>query len=240
MNRTDLLYLSNTYLFNETGKIIDKGSDEKGTFLVLDRTIFYPQGGGQPSDIGVIEFGEKKYNIHFVSFLNGNVLHYTKDDIKNLALGGNIQMSIDKEKRLLHSKCHTAGHLVAGLANRLFEDLIGKKGYHFLDGPYVEFEGLLKSSIEDFHVQLNEILVEFLNLDLRINAYAVEPDFIKKLKLPIGFQAPEGKSLRVVEIEGLDPVPCGGTHIESTFFLKNLQIKKVQSKKGVLRISYNF
>lgn len=238
MNKTDLLYLSNTYLFNETGNIIDKGSDEKGTFLVLDTTIFYPQGGGQPSDIGVMEFGEKKYNIHFVSFLNGNVLHYTKEDIKDLPLGGNIQMSIDEENRLLNSKCHTAGHLIAGLVNKLDESLIGKKGYHFLDGPYVEFEGLLKSNIEDFDIKLNEILVGTLELNLKIKAYSVDQNFIKKLKLPIGFQSPEGKSLRVVEIEGFDPVPCGGTHIENTLSLKNLQIKKVQSKKGVLRISY--
>ena len=73
---TELVYLKNTYEFETTAKLLKFDKDEKGTYLILDRTLFYPQGGGQPSDLGQILVKHLKFNITFVSFNNGLVHHY--------------------------------------------------------------------------------------------------------------------------------------------------------------------
>ena len=74
---TDLLYLSDTYRATGTATILAIGEDERGWWLQTDRTIFYPQGGGQPADRGVFMVAGKAIPISFTGFREGIVYHYT-------------------------------------------------------------------------------------------------------------------------------------------------------------------
>lgn len=75
--KTELTYLKNTYVFTETAKVIGFKENEKGKAVILDRTIFYPQGGGQPSDTGVIKNDNGVFEVQFVGLdPEGVVWHF--------------------------------------------------------------------------------------------------------------------------------------------------------------------
>ena len=242
---TSLLYLNNTYKFVKMGTISSVGSDNKGNFIVLDETIFYPQGGGQPSDTGMIDINtagkSTRYDVNFVSFNNGIVHHYVDQNILDLGLEGKpVLMTINPQKRLLHAKAHTSGHLLGCVVEAMAPELIAAKGYHFLNGPYVEFEGSLSSiSKEDLLSKTNQFMSEKIASKANVQATEVDTELLKSLRLPSQFRIPSGKNSRVVQIEGFNPVPCGGTHIKNLSELGEVSIRKIQSQKNITKISYS-
>ena len=75
--KTILLYLEDTYLFQETANIVESGKNENGKYIILDKTIFYPQGGGQPTDTGTIQNENAQFDVSMVRMdENGIVYHY--------------------------------------------------------------------------------------------------------------------------------------------------------------------
>lgn len=104
-------YLEDTYCFAGHGEVIHTGMDDKGHFFILDKTIFYPQGGGQPSDQGYLEIDSTRLAVSHVRMIDNQIRHYSNQDCKEL-LGKSPKLIIDHEKRLLHAKLHTSGHLI--------------------------------------------------------------------------------------------------------------------------------
>jgi len=230
MPTTNLLYLDNTYQFESRGCLLGTGADAKGTYLIFDQTIFYPQGGGQPADIGAVKFGEKQVRIGFTGFNNGFVHHYLYDpqEFDPAFVGQVAQMEIDHNRRMENACAHTAGHLLGSITAGI-TGLIPAKGYHFPDGPYVQFEGQLPEKtdtaalLSTINESLSRCVAEARNLKLTL----VDPQGLSQLKLPTGFQIPAGKPCRIAHIEGFDPVPCGGTHINSLAEFAAIEAKKI-------------
>jgi len=235
---TNLVYLEDTYNFELKAKFVTSGSDEKGSFIVLDSTIFYPQGGGQPSDIGVITSNIEKFEIHFVAFVEGIVKHYTNNNISNLVHGEEVNLSVDIETRKRNAKIHTAGHLLGSIVEKEIEGLIAVKGYHFPDGSYVEFNSSINSS-DELKDRLNFLLKEKLSKAEDIETKIVSFDELVSICKHVPEYIPKDKPLRVVFIHGFEPVPCGGTHLKSLSEIKNIEIRKISSKKGQAKISYS-
>jgi Ser-tRNA(Ala) deacylase AlaX len=142
-HNTELKYLSDTYVDTDESVFLHYGQDDKGFYAVLDQTIFYPQGGGQPSDVGSIQFGQQLIDVIFVGFRDGQVRHYISDSMISADdfLGQRCVLRLDKARRMKHARLHTAGHLIAGLVDSQRGSMRAVKGYHFEEGPYVEFEG---------------------------------------------------------------------------------------------------
>ncbi|MDD2564575.1 MAG: alanine--tRNA ligase-related protein [Salinivirgaceae bacterium] len=231
---TNLLYLNDTYLFKHLAKVINVLENEFGTALILDQTIFYPQGGGQPSDIGNIVSDYGKFEVNNVRLdENGVVLHYggfTKGEIK---VGETVTLLIDHGHRLHSARLHSAGHLLDCAVEIVGLDLIPTKGYHFADGSYVEYEGVIESddNVKDrIQVAVDELIAQ--NLKVETVAYSVEEATARDI------YAPAGKSVRVVNFEGFDGCGCGGTHIQSSKEIGQIIVRKIKSKKGNTRISY--
>jgi alanyl-tRNA synthetase len=239
-SHTKLLYLNDTYKFEGNGKILSTDRDTKGPFVILDETIFYPQGGGQPSDIGTIQVDEKILNINFVSFLNGLVKHYLKEDVSvDEIIGKNANLKIDSSRRIENAKSHTSGHLIASIVEMLAPELIATKGYHFPEGPYVEFAGKLNSlSSDDLIKKISEISKEKINSGMKVIAREVNPEDLNQRNPNFELQA--GKKTRLVEIEGYQAVPCGGTHLSNLSELKHVTIRKIQFPKGNTKIAYSY
>jgi Ser-tRNA(Ala) deacylase AlaX len=238
---TLLLYLLNTYQFEGESKVVGYGCDAKGSYVILNETIFYPQGGGQPSDIGTIEtIDGLVLNVYFVSFLNGKVYHYIKENTNALECGKTCFMKIDSERRLKNAKSHTSGHLLASIVEKIAPELVAFKGYHFPEGPYVEFKGKLTSlSNTDLIQKVTEISREKIALNVQVMAKEVDHEVLQNLKAT-EFQLQKGKKARVVEIDGFEAVPCGGTHLKELSELKEVSIRKIQAPKDGTRISYAF
>ena len=235
---TDLVYLKNTYEFEMTAKLLKFGKDEKGTYLILDRTLFYPQGGGQPSDLGKILVKHLTLNITFVSFNNGLVHHYYNNEnadetTLNLddLIGVQVDLKIDSSRRINNAKSHTSGHLLASIVEKLAPEITAIKGYHFPDGPYIEFKGKLATmSGEDLIAQAHFILKEDISLARQV---IVSENVNEKLD--------DGKKkMRFVKVDGYNDVPCGGTHLKNISEIKEVAIRKIQFPKGNTKISYSY
>jgi Ser-tRNA(Ala) deacylase AlaX len=246
---TLLEYLTDTYKFEGDAKVLKFDKDQKGNFLVLEKTIFYAQGGGQPCDIGTINLNDHTFEITFVSFNNGVVQHYFKESESvmhklNDFIGQTCVLRIDSSRRLNNAKSHTSGHLLASVVEMLDENLIGIKGYHFPEGPYVEFKGKLTSlSSEELINKANKIMNEKINAKANVSATEVGQDEINNnnnLSKSPEFQLQPGKKARFVQIEGFGPVPCGGTHLKNLSELKEISIRKINSSKGNTRVAYAY
>lgn len=221
---TELLFLSDTYKFESKASILSTGSDQKGNFVVLDKTIFYPQSGGQPSDTGLIQLDDSNsLTVTFVAFNSEIVNHYVKEEtLDECALKGkSVTLKLDQERRLLNAKSHSAGHLMGDIVEKLAPELVGVKGFHFPEGPNVEFTGKLTSfTSEELMQKVNEIM----------KADILEGKAVKA----------EGVKNRIVSVGDYKGCPCGGTHLKNVNELKEVTVKKIKFKSGVTKISYTF
>ncbi|MGF1937133.1 MAG: alanine--tRNA ligase-related protein [Nostoc sp. ChiQUE02] len=238
---TVLAYLEDTYKFTDNAHIEYVANDERGSYCVLDSTVFYPQGGGQPSDIGTIEAKGVQLPIGFVSFVDGDVRHYGDFSSVSLEKGEEVNLYVDEAHRMQNAKAHTAGHLMYTIIESLDKNLIAVKGYHFPDGSYVEFQGSPSfENTEIFIAEVNTKISEALNEATSVEVSLITPEKLALRWSNIPNNLPPGKPLRVVTIDNFHPTPCGGTHLKSLNELKSVIVTKVKRQKGNLKISYKF
>ncbi len=140
MKPTSLTYLEDMSLLALEAEVLAVEEEEGKTVVVLDQTIFYPQGGGQPFDQGFIRSASAVFKVEEVRFVDGIVKHVGMFEQGNFSAGETVQCEVDAERRLLHARLHSAGHVV-DLALLEFPNIHWKpgKGYHFPQGPYVEY-----------------------------------------------------------------------------------------------------
>lgn len=233
--KTKLLYLEDTYLFAEDAHFLEVREHEKGTAVVLDQTIFYPQGGGQPSDTGYIRGESGIFRVDFVGLdSEGVIWHVGAFEEGSFVPQKKVHLEIDQEKRVLHARIHSAGHLLDVALKSLSTPLIPAKGYHFPQGPYVEYQGEV-SDTESLKVVLEQKINELVTQDTPVKKVILEEEEAKAK----GMHAPIGKSVRVVSFEGDEGCGCGGTHVASSKEIGKITIRKISSKQGITRISYS-
>ncbi|MBW4684057.1 MAG: hypothetical protein KME40_02935 [Komarekiella atlantica HA4396-MV6] len=238
---TVLAYLEDTYKFTDKARVEYIANDERGYYCVLDSTVFYPQGGGQPSDVGTIEVKGVQLTIIFVSFVDGDVRHYGDFSSVSLEKGEEVTLYVDEARRMQNAKAHTAGHLMYTIVESLDKNIIAVKGYHFPDGSYVEFQGSPSfENTETFIAEVNTKISEALNEASSVEASLIMPEELAVRWSNIPSNLPSGKPLRVVTIDNLHPTPCGGTHLKSLNELKSVVVTKAKRQKGKLKISYQF
>lgn len=208
------LYLEDSDLSEATAKIVELINGEQ-PIIRLDRTIFHAQGGGQKSDIGLID----SILVTHASHSDNYVDHYVAD-LGNLEVGQEVNISIDINNRLIHAKHHVAGHLIAALIEKRFPDLQATGGHHWPGQSRVEFSGTLPP-IEKVQESLKSDLAEAIVEDIPVQ---VKGDPYGSRKIAIG---------------DFPAVSCGGTHPKSLGTLTEVEVTKIKSQKGVLRVSYS-
>ncbi|KAF2148123.1 putative alanyl-tRNA synthetase [Myriangium duriaei CBS 260.36] len=222
--------------------------------LITEKTILYAKGGGQPSDTGLIRLGQVEsrpldisppkdgFNVVLVRKADDErIMHFGNfhGDHSSLSPGQTVTQMIDCDKRIKHSRLHSAGH-VLGLAVHLLEPTLGKlkeiKANHAPGEAALELEG----SIAGEHKALIQAKVdEIVKKDMPIRIHLWSPEVFES---KAGVTAPDTDStglLRVCEIDGQDYSPCGGTHVPSTFMTGPIVVKKISRSKGTTRISYD-
>lgn len=112
MQSTKLLYLENFTLFNATANVLDILQENGRTVVILDQTIFYPQGGGQPYDQGIIENHNSRFIVEEVRLVDGIVKHSGTFEQGTFSKGDLVTCVVNQERRELHSRLHLAGHVV--------------------------------------------------------------------------------------------------------------------------------
>lgn len=233
---TKLDYLNDSYLFESEASFEDSEENDKGKALILDQTIFYPQGGGQPADTGEIRSKNAVFMVADVRLdEEGRVWHFGEYTSGEFQTGEQLTLKVDREQRILNAKLHSAGHLLDCAVLKLgFDEIKPTKGFHFSDGPYVEYDGRFENANE-LIPELEKTVNELVAQDLKIEKHDLTPEQAKAQ----GVWAPAGKSARIVNFEGFPICGCGGTHIESASEIGQITIRKIKHKKGMTKISYS-
>jgi len=166
------------------------------------------------------------------------------------SVGDVMKVQIDVERRRLLSECHTAGHVVDSAMAKCGKNFKPTKGYHFLDGPYVEYEGKVPAEqreelLQDLQSAFQQLVEEDIptNIELmsRHDADVVCNRVAKNFDVDV-FADKRTDQVRVVTVAGF-PCPCGGTHVKSTSELKKYRhwnVTGIKCKKNVVRIKYGY
>ncbi|XP_058076777.1 uncharacterized protein LOC131225282 isoform X2 [Magnolia sinica] len=170
---TKLAYFDDMQKLQSTATILSYFQAEDGRHaLLLDSTIFHPQGGGQPSDTGFVSNPDAdfKFVVQDVRLKDGVVFHYGLFDYSQEVCTSKIEneqeicLFVDGQRRNLNSRLHTAGHLLdICLRNVGLAYLEPGKGYHFPDGPFVEYKGTippneLQNKQKELEIAANELI----------------------------------------------------------------------------------
>ena len=214
-------------------KVID---DKK---IILDKTLFYPEGGGQPSDKGFLLHNSEKYNVIDVKKIGNIIVHIC--DRPGLNVGDEVEGHIDMELRRRLMQAHTATHIILGAAKRVLGYHIwqagAQKGVERSRLDITHFRNISDEEREKIELISNRIVME----NRKVNIYYMSRNDAERkygFELYQGGVVPE-RVLRIVEIEGWDAEACGGLHVSRTGeigLIKIVHIKRIQD--GVERIFF--
>lgn len=250
---TRVLAVSPVAALQESDLMLFKSQTEGDHVVTTEETIFHPQGGGQPSDSGVMiskgsgddnsEEGGKFRVCSVRRSHNGRILHYGRFDFAGRVpfdVDSNVRQILDGEKRDLHSRIHTAGHLL-GLAVRQLADSIPDvtevKAQHYPDSAFIEFQGLIDAKHKDIiQEKLNGLVKEAL--PVTVCWFGEEQTRKECVQVPDNFNFVPGEPTRAVKIAGLGAYPCGGTHVTDTSQIGVVEVKKISRQKGKSKVSY--
>lgn len=230
---TELLYQTNSYL-KEFDAVIT-GIDAEKHGVLLDRTAFYPGGGGQPNDIGELVAGGQVYKVNKVE--RGNI--HIIDDAALPEIGTPVHGVLDWALRYKLMRTHTAMHILCGVVWRDYGASVTGGNMEPLQGRMdFEFERMQKELVAEIEQKINAEVAAAHDVRVKIlpreEAFAI-PDLIRtKINL-----LPEGISeVRTVEIVGLDLQADGGTHVANTREVGRLRISDYKSKGGINKRVY--
>ncbi|XP_073053389.1 uncharacterized protein [Primulina eburnea] len=247
---TTLKYYYDMRELQSTATILSSSMGEDGRhILVLDSTIFHPQGGGQPSDTGSISNPEFSFVVQDVRSKEKIVYHYghfesSKDGASesNIESGTQVLLRVDELRRRINSRLHSAGHLLdVCMKNVGWDHLEPTKGYHFPDGPYVEYKGAI--SQDELKTKQNELEVEANNLITKggkVSVFVLPYDKASELcggSLPD--YIPKDSTPRIVKLDDNPGCPCGGTHVSDISEISRLKVSQIRTKKGQTKVFYN-
>lgn len=200
--------------------------------IVLDRSAFYPEGGGQPSDLGTLEISGETYNVLKASKM-GNEIFHTLD--RNPSEGNDVILGkIDMNRRNLHTRMHTALHILNGTVFTQFNGALVTGGQVNSDGTgRMDFvlKGVQNDQLRPLEAIVNKIVDE--NREVRISTMSYD----EAMAVP-GMQRTADRSIpvdsddmvRIVEIVGLDKQACGGTHTKTTGEVGRIRFVKIENK----------
>jgi len=221
-----LMCQTDAYLQCLTTSVVRADKIPEGYAVVLEQTILYPEGGGQPSDHGWID-GQRVESL--ARDENGKVIHVVKDWRGNKE----VMVKIDWPRRFDHMQQHTAQHLITAIA----EDQLGKSTLAFhlqpdicdidVDGPVSEAQ----------RAELERLVNEVIRQDRRVKHTEVSLDELGGVRtrgMPEAFTGP----VRLVEIEGVDINTCGGTHVSSTAQLQSVSLLPPLKHKQGTKLRY--
>ena len=222
---TELLYLTDSYL-REFDATVTAAEENR---VVLDRTAFYPGGGGQPHDTGVLYADDRTWRVERVKRQGEQVWHFLDGEAP--PVGTPVRGELDWERRYLLMRTHTALHILCGVVWRDYGALVTggnmEPGRGRMD---FEFETMRKELVQEIEEKINREVEAARPVKIAIlpreEAFQI-PDLIRtKINL-----LPESiQEVRTVEIEGLDLQADGGTHVANTREVGPIRIVDYKSK----------
>jgi misacylated tRNA(Ala) deacylase len=236
---TDLLYMDSIAAcydseFSATVTGVGEGS------VVLDRTLFYPLGGGQNWDVGQLESDLGKIPVTEVRG-RGDINHFVGDD-HGLQIGDEVHGTIDWERRYAHMKMHTAQHLVSGVVYEMFHSTRTVGNQIHADRSRIDFHPIKfdQEMLERVFTTAQEII----DSELPVTCTTMTRDEVNRIMPPertnMDLLPISVKQLRVITIgDNIDLCPCAGTHVANLGEIGELELLGKKNKGSMVqRISY--
>lgn len=230
---TERIYSTRAYERTMAATVVDSNRDDGR--VLLDRTVFYPGGGGQPYDAGSLVIGDDRLEVTRVTQDSRGVWHWL-DALPSI--GTQVVGEIDWDRRYALMRTHTAMHALCGVVWERFRSPV-------TGGNMTPGEGRLDFEIPQWDPEDREPIAAELNRQLEL-ARPVEVSFLDRadadqdpslIRTKVSLLPPSLREVRVIDIVGLDRQADGGTHVDSTGEVGPIRITKTESKgKGFRRI----
>jgi alanyl-tRNA synthetase len=224
-------YQRDPYLTSLRTRVAGRGEADRGAYLLLEDTICYPEGGGQPADRGSVD----SRRVHDVQRGPDGIRHFV-DDAAAFGNGAEVTVELDWRRRFDHMQQHTAQHLLTAVA----QDRFGwpTTAFHLgdrvsdieLDVPQLDADGLLA---------LEQAVAAEIRAARSVRAREVDPREMERLEVRTrGLPEPVPPKVRLVEIEGIDRNTCGGTHVRSTAEIEAVKLIGTEPMRGGTRLFF--
>ena len=227
----DEIYLDDSYIWSFSAGVTQALENK----AILNKTAFYPQSGGQPSDTGILEHGAEIFQVLGVEKGEEGIVHIL--DRPGLKPGDMVSGKIDSDRRYRFMRSHTACHILSAV---IFQETGAK-----ITGNQIEqsrsrvdfsLESFDKSRMMEYVEKANQIVSDRRPVSTRImpreEALAM-PDLLR-----LAMAVPDRDTIRVVEVEGIDRQACGGTHVKNTAEVGRIKMLKAENKGKANRRIY--
>lgn len=231
---TEKIYATDAYAQSMDAAVVDVDRDDGR--LLLDRTVFYPGGGGQPHDTGALWIGDDRLEIVRVTQDGRGVWHWIEGGLPNL--GTALRGEVDWQRRYHLMRTHTAMHALCGVVWAKYQSPVTggnmKPGEGRLDFELPNWDPEDKAPLE---AELNAQLDRSLPIEVSFLPRSEADQDPSLIRTKVSLLPPSLTEVRVIDIVGLDRQADGGTHVDSTAEVGQVQVVKIESKgKGFRRI----
>jgi alanyl-tRNA synthetase len=235
---TEKLYYKDHYTKEFDATVLWANKTKDGSEVVLDKTAFYPEGGGQPSDIGFLKNNGNKIIVNYAKKIGDSIVHEL-DSVLNV--GDKVHGQIDWDHRYTLMKHHTGTHVVNGALRHLLGEHVWQAGSQ-LDINDARFDFAHYKSVTDEEIkEIEKLANKFIKKAIGVEKKIMDRNSAEKTH---GFRlyqggVPPGNSIRVLNIPGIDVEACGGTHLNNISEVEKIRIIKVERiQDGVNRIVF--
>lgn len=217
------LYYENAYIEKFESIVKECIKENEKIKVVLENTAFYPEGGGQPSDTGVID----DVKVFRVEEKNSKIFHIVE---KEIPVGKKVKCNINFKERFINMQNHTAEHIVSGLICKNFDAT--NVGFHIgADFTTMDFnKNLSADDMKRIEISANEAIYE--NIEVKTKIY--ENREVKNLSYRSKIDLKE--DVRLIEIPGYDVCACCGIHVARTGEIGIIKLVKIEKYKSGVRI----
>lgn len=239
VSKSELVYLREMQVAKNQSNVL-KVIPEKRThaYLLLDKTIFHPKGGGQPSDRGRMTSPECVLDVKKAIYHRGIVVHWAKI-VSGTPSTGPILCELDWTYRQLVMRRHTAAHLLDHCLAKITGTHVETTD-SWLDAPcYVGYKGNAPNAEKLKSVQ--ELANNLIESGARVSIEFVKPEQANAIvqKSPNFERLPDLDEVRLVTIEGCDPIACGGTHVEDIMEIGKLEVPQAEEVPNGFRLHFS-
>ncbi|MDO7788466.1 alanyl-tRNA editing protein [Desulforamulus aquiferis] len=226
------LYQDDPYLLQFRSKVTGSIAEEEKTGILIENTVFYPEGGGQPSDQGNLVCARRSYEVLHVEERNGQIIHWIAGTAMP-SLGTEVLMTVDAERRRDHMQQHHGQHIISAI----FEQQYGFEtiGFHLGQETCtidLKTSNLSPELLKEAEIEANNIVME--NLPVKTEYYRrdqLAPELMAKLPS-------EQTEVRLVIIPGIDENACCGTHPRYTGEVGPIKLLKTEKVRTHVRLHF--
>lgn len=236
--KTKLIYLDDSYQKEMDAEIIDVQEEADGKWrLVLNQTVFYPMGGGQPTDQGTLTSPDWSGEVYQVMMKDAEIWHYVNASVAPM-IGKIVHGAINWERRYKNMRVHSGGHIIdfamylLGYSPKTLSPIKADHGKK----PFIIYKGTI---VEDIKQKLEDKANELVENNLKFSWDFQPLESLQKEAIYLQPNLPTNKPLRTFRLEGVGAVADGGTQLKTTGEAGKIILADIAKESGNTIVKYS-